>query len=191
MGLMDIYAEINAVYQRALAMQQRATEFPVQPELVEEALSELLFVLDELQASQLELYRQNQELVATRSMVEWERQRYKVLFELAPEGYLVTNRQGTVYDANLAAAKLFGIDREYLVNKPLIVLIDESDQPSFQQRLVTLEHQRNWPVKIKPRNEAARWAAITVTKIEEEFDEDGTGDERAALLWLFRDITAA
>jgi two-component system, cell cycle sensor histidine kinase and response regulator CckA len=191
MDVMDMYAEIDAVYQRALLIQQRATESPIKPKLVEEALDDLLFVLDELQASQLELRRQNQELVATRAVIEWERQRYKVLFELAPDGYLVTDRQGTIYDANVAAGKLFAIEREYLISKPLIVLIDESDRPSFQQRLINLDQKRNWPVLIKPQKGEARSAMIAVTKIEEEFDGDGMRDERAALLWLFRDNAVA
>ena len=86
---MDISSEIGAVYQRALLLRQRATESPVQPRLVEDALKELLFVLEELQTSQEELRLQNQELLAARQAIELERKNYQALFEIAPNGYLV------------------------------------------------------------------------------------------------------
>jgi two-component system, cell cycle sensor histidine kinase and response regulator CckA len=192
MDRMDhISSEIDAVYQRALLIQQRATEIPVQPDLVDEALTELLFVLEELRVSQVELRRQNQDLVIAQLAADLGRQRYQALFELAPDSYLVTDQQGKIYNANRAAEKLFAIPQEYLINKPLMVLINESDQWEFHNRLLNIavvepsipEYHQEWEVLLHPHNGETRSAAIAVTKFTEEPMED------SALLWLFRDIT--
>jgi diguanylate cyclase (GGDEF)-like protein/PAS domain S-box-containing protein len=180
---MDISSEIAAVYQRALLLRQRATELPVQPHLVEEALRELLFVLEELQTSQEELRLQNQELIAARHGVELERRNYQALFELAPNGYLVTNRQGKIYQANRAAGRLFSIPQTYLINKPLLVFIDESDQQIFQSLLLGLNQTQDWEVTVKKGNEEKRIFAFSITEVK------AIGDGEDTLLWMLRDIT--
>ena len=43
---------------------------------------------------------------------ETERQRYRQLFALAPDGYLVTDMQGKIREANQAAAAFLGVDPE-------------------------------------------------------------------------------
>jgi len=180
---MDISLQIEAVYQRALLLRQRATELPVQTDLLDAALKELYFVLEELHSSQEDMRHQHQELMATRQAVELERQRYQTLFELAPDGYLVTNRQGKIYQANQAAARLFCITQEYLINKPLVVLIHQSDRPSFEMRLANLNQEQDWEVSLNPRNAQKRFVAIAVTQIK------GKREEEDALLWSLRDIT--
>jgi PAS domain S-box-containing protein len=180
---MDMTLEIEAVYQRALLLRQRATEVPVNPPLLEEALKALYFVLEELQATQAELRHQNQDLLATRRSVERERQRYQVLFELAPEGYLVTNRQGTIHQANRAAANLFAIPQEYLIDKPLMLLIDQADRAMFQQRLVNLHQTQDWELALTPHDGQPRSVAIAVTHIK------GGRKEEDTLLWSIHDIT--
>ncbi|CAA9401470.1 hypothetical protein AVDCRST_MAG94-5938, partial [uncultured Leptolyngbya sp.] len=52
--------------------------------------------------------------------MEAERQRYQELFEFAPDGYLVTDAQGKIQEANLAAARLLNIEQRFLVGKPLL-----------------------------------------------------------------------
>lgn len=180
---MDISSEIAAVYQRALLLRQRATELPVQPHLVEEALKELLFVLEELQTSQEELRLQNQELIAARQAIELERKNYQALFELAPNGYLVTNRQGKIYRANRAAAQLFSIPQTYLINKPLLVFIHESDRQIFQSLLLGLNQTRDWEVAVNKGNGGKRIFAFSITEVK------GIGDAEDTLLWMLRDIT--
>ncbi len=180
---MKISLEIEAVYQRALLLRQRATALPVDVPLLEESLKALYFVLEELQASQEELHHQNQDLQATRRSVERERQRYQALFELAPEGYLITDGQGKIYQANRAAAHLFAIPQEYLIDKPLMILIDQADRPLFQQRLLNLHQIQDWEVAIAPRIGPPRSIAITVTHIKAGRKEEDTW------LWSLRDIT--
>ncbi|MEG3436113.1 PAS domain S-box protein [Pannus brasiliensis CCIBt3594] len=180
---MDLSLEIEAVYQRSLILRGRATESPARADLLEDALKELLFVLEELQLSQEELRRQNRELSATRGTVERERQRYRALFELAPDGYLVTDRAGKIREANRAVECLFSIPGEYLIDKPLLVLIDEPDRAFFPARLANLHREREWEMSLVTRAGETRVVAIAVTEIEGE----RAGEK--ALLWSLKDIT--
>jgi PAS domain-containing protein len=67
--------------------------------------------LEELQVSGEELRVQNEELAAARQTVETERQRYQELFDFAPDGYLVTNAEGVIQEANRAAAGLLRVSQ--------------------------------------------------------------------------------
>ena len=107
---MSITHQIEAVYQRALQIRDRATALYPEPDLLQDALKELYNVLEELRAADEELHEQNETLRETRHQVEVESHRYRTLFELAPDGYLVTDRQGKIHYANRAAADLFGRD---------------------------------------------------------------------------------
>jgi len=64
------------------------------------------------------LSQQNQELEITQRALEVERQRYQELFEEAPDGYLVTDPQGTIQSANCAAATLLNVSQKFLVGQP-------------------------------------------------------------------------
>jgi two-component system, cell cycle sensor histidine kinase and response regulator CckA len=180
---MDISIQINAVYQRALLLQQRATELQVDPELLNKSLEELHFVLEELQTSQEELHHQNEALIAAQQRISQERQRYRMLYEFAPDGYLVTDSQGKIYQANRAAANLFSMPQDFLIDKPLVVLIHEADRLCFLNRLANLEQPQDWEISLNSQNGATQSVAISVTQIEEGYGEKGT------LLWSLRDIT--
>ncbi|HEY9747603.1 MAG TPA: PAS domain-containing protein, partial [Allocoleopsis sp.] len=95
------------------------------PELLNESLEELRTALEELHVAEEELRQQNEELLKARELAELERQRYAELFESAPDGYLVTDAQGLIQEANQAAARLFNIERSYLIGKPLITFVPE------------------------------------------------------------------
>jgi two-component system, cell cycle sensor histidine kinase and response regulator CckA len=164
---MDISHQIEAVYRRALLLRQYATELPIQKNLLDKALQELYFVLEELQTSQEELRQQNQELITTREWADLERQHYQALFDLAPNGYLVTTLQGIIREANqYAAARLFCTPQAYLINKPLLVFIHEPDRPRFQARLAHINAKQDWQVTLNPGKGALISVAITVTRLK-------------------------
>jgi two-component system, cell cycle sensor histidine kinase and response regulator CckA len=180
----ELSQQIEAVYRRVLLLRQYAMDLPVLPDLLEKALQELYFVLEELQTSQEELRRQNQALIATQQAVELERQRYQTLFELAPNGYLLTDLKGNIHQANHhAAALLFHTPQEYLINKPLLVFVHEPDRPQFQVQLANLPPQQPWEVMLSSRHGTLISVAISVTQIK------GLQQQKDMLLWSLHDIT--
>jgi PAS domain S-box-containing protein len=179
--------QLEAVYQRALTLQQQVDELPERHQaLLSAALAELQTVLEELQAADEELRCQNEELVSTRQAVEAERQRYRELFEFAPNGYLVTDASGRIQEANYAAATLLKVAQSFLIHKPLYVFIHAPDRATFHLRLdqlQQLEKIQDWEISLCPRNGEPFVAALTVAPVR-------SADGRVVnLRWLLRDIT--
>src|SRR5206468_3222363 len=70
------------------------------------AIQELHTALEELRVVEEERRQQHEELLHTREALDRERQRYRDLFQLAPEAYLLTSHTGQVREANQAAGAL-------------------------------------------------------------------------------------
>lgn len=180
---MGISQQVEAVYQHALLLRERAIASPAEPALLEEALRELYFVLEELQAVDSDLQLQNQRLVDAQQQIEVERQRYQALFELAPDGYLVTDCQGIIYHANKAAAALFAVPQANLLRKPLVVFVEASDRPQFQLRLTQPKNAQTWKMSISQRFGPSVKVAIATATIQ---GEQGQG---TAILWSLRPVS--
>jgi len=96
--------------------------------------------LHELRVHQIELEMQNEELRRTQQELEASRERYFDLYDLAPVGYFTLSEQGLILEANLTAAKLFGVARSVLVKQPLSRFILPEDQDNhYRHRKALLE----------------------------------------------------
>lgn len=180
--------QLEAVYQRAWILQQRTNELPeAQQALFSTALEELHVVLEELKASEAELRQYNEALLNTRHEVEAERQRYQELFEFAPDGYLVTDMNGKIQEANRAIATLLQVSQSFLVGKPLLIFVDQPDRSQFHLKLDHLERRgeplKDWQICLRSSNRPPFDAAITVTVVR------NAAGQIVGLRWLLRDIT--
>src|SRR5581483_4664709 len=72
-------------------------------------------LLHELQVHQIELEMQNEELLQARAELEASLAKYADLYDFAPVSYLTLAADGTIVEANLAAASFFGIERSKLI----------------------------------------------------------------------------
>jgi PAS domain-containing protein len=107
------------------------------------ALEELKTSLQGLYIAHEELLDQNRELEAARNALEAERQRYQELFELAPDGYLVTDLAGNISEANQMLGSRLGLSPESLLGKTLLVLVAPEDHRDFSfQRLCCMNNHR-------------------------------------------------
>lgn len=188
---MDLSKHIDTVHQRALRLHQRANESPVQPDLMTAALKDLNFVLEELQTAQEELVEKNQTLINYHQQLETERQRYQELFNLAPDGYLVSDTRGVIQEANVAIADMLKVSQENLIGKPLVLFFPEKDHLAFYSTLTNL-HRINatnplpvqtWDTQLCSRQVPTIDVAITLSCGRQG---DGTV---TSLRWLIRDIT--
>lgn len=82
-----------------------------------ESAGEGLKLLHELQAHQVELDLQHEQLEANERLFAEELAHYKSLYEFAPTGYFVVDFEGQVIESNLSGARLFGFDQEELAGK--------------------------------------------------------------------------
>jgi PAS domain S-box-containing protein len=128
------------------------------------------------------------ELEQTCQALETQLVRYRELFEFASDGYIVTNHQGIIEEANAAAARLFQTRKAFLRGKPLPFFVVPGERGEFYTALsrLNLGHLTlpNWEVTLQRPNSPPRQADITVTAFA-----DATG-KVSHFLWLLRDLTA-
>ncbi|WP_445626340.1 PAS domain S-box protein [Nostoc sp. DSM 114167] len=144
---------------------------------------ELQQALEELQVVEEELREQNEELAVARELVELERQRYRDLFEFAPDAYLVTDTAGIIQEANRAATILLAVRQKYLLNKPLILFIPYQDRQTFNTRLINKQQEQKWEAYLKPRGGTAFPASIKAAAM---YDSKG---KQVGWRWLLCDIS--
>lgn len=83
-----------------------------------------------------------------------ELERYRGLFECAPDAYLVTDRRGRILAANVRAERALECDRATLQAQPLAAFVAQLDQPAFEERLQALQlgsrcRIDNWELRIR------------------------------------------
>jgi PAS domain S-box-containing protein len=175
------------VWNRFSALQARVDEAPdAVPEALGESLEELRTALEELQVSEEALRQQNEELTTTRGALEEQRQRYRELFEFAPDAYLVTDADANIREANRAAALLFGVEARFLAGKPLITFVDAEQHPAFLtelSRLARARRRHEWELRLRPRSGQPVDALATVDVVSDREDKP------SALRWLLHDFS--
>jgi PAS domain S-box-containing protein len=117
---------------------------------------------------------------------ELQRERYRELFEFAPDSYLVTDLNGVIGEANRAACDLLNLPRRFLVGTLLVSYVRKEEHRAFLGRLADLprlEVTQEWemtllPVRCSPAEVAAK---VMVCR-------DRTGAP-ATLRWLLHNVT--
>src|SRR5215467_3455985 len=67
------------------------------------------WLVHELGVYQVELEAQNEELLGVQQALENSRNRYRLLYEQAPVGYVTTGLNGNIVEANQLAAEIIGV----------------------------------------------------------------------------------
>jgi len=133
--------------------------------------AELQNALEELKVAEEEVYQQKEDLENTLVLLVAERQRYQDLFEFAPEAYLLTDLNGVIQEANSAAASLLDISHEFLIGKPLIIFVAQSERRAFYQYLGQLQQKNQiveWEMQWRSRQNVVFDAAITALTIRND-----------------------
>lgn len=89
-------------------------------------------LLHELQAHQIELERQNEELRCTQQALEARLDSYIDLYEFAPIGYFILCADGVIENINLTGAMLIGSDRGKLINQLFALQVNGADRERWQ-----------------------------------------------------------
>lgn len=186
----DLLSEyIQSVQQRTNQLYKNARDAATEdPHLMLICLEELRSALEELHVAEEELRQQNDSLLTAQSTIEAERQRYRELFEFAPDAYLITDLYGMMQEANRAATKLFNLPQRLMIQKPLVAFVHEAQHPAFRKvlsQLPKIHRVQEWEVTMcKTRTDLTIDTAVTVETVR-----DAQG-KAIALRWLIRDITA-
>lgn len=95
-------------------------------------------LIHELQVHQIELEMQKDELQQARNELEAGLEKYRDLYDFAPVGYLTLDCEGTIQEANLAAASLLGIPRSRLLQQRFGHYVSASDRHAFSDFLTRI-----------------------------------------------------
>ncbi len=102
-----------------------------------------LSLVHELQVHQIELEMQNEETQSARDEIAAALEKYSDLYDFAPVGYLTLDRPGTILEANLTGADLFGIERSRLLRTHLDLHVSPPDRPALGSFLDRVFKSRN------------------------------------------------
>ncbi len=92
-------------------------------------------LLHSLEAYQVELEQQNEELRLSRAEAESARRRYAMLYDFAPVGYFMLDSAGRIAQVNLIGAELLGLPRSRITGQPFTRFVAVDDRAAFQQFL--------------------------------------------------------
>jgi PAS domain S-box-containing protein len=155
-------------------------------DILKETVDELRLALEQLRVADEELRQQNEELNAAHLELDVERQRYRELFDLAPDAYLVTNLTGIIVEANQSASRLLGIAPPFLTGKALAAYIATEDRPRFRALLNESIHHsaiRTTPFRLRTRGGMRVYAELTFCLAH------GPDGKASGFRWLIRDVT--
>ena len=160
-------------------------------------MEELLAALEEARAENERLHQQNERSILSRQALEAERRRYQDLFDLAPCGYLVTDPNGTIQEANRTAARLLQVSADLLKGRPLTVFVAPEDQPFFSRRLALLKCNQGPPAGQTPSEEEGPGREVRLRTSDglqisatlKAAGESALEGRRIGLRWLIRDMT--
>jgi PAS domain S-box-containing protein len=176
---------LSSAQLRLEKLQDEVTESPL-PEKFAADLMELQASLAELEVAYEELEQQNDELLSTREELELQRHRYLHLFDEAPFGYLVTDLNGTIEEANREAATLVGVPYQHLPGKPFNLFLHAKDRPGFRRlipRVCAGERLGDQEVTLKSRDGKTFPAVLTAVR---DLDDQ---QQAARLRWTIRDVS--
>jgi PAS domain S-box-containing protein len=180
--------KIEGVRQHTDLLQNSLNKAPEpQQELLIQAFEQLSNSLEELHVAEEELLQQNEQLIEYQQEIEKERQRYQQLFDFAPDGYLVTDINGKILEANQAASKLLAIDKDKLFGKLLIVFVPQEARRLFREKLLRLCEQKqlkDWEISLHNHYKISFDCEISATTIN-----DNSG-KCIGIRWLLRNINA-
>ena len=181
--------QIDAAQERLAQFKRRLRQPDADVQaLANTALEELASSLEELHVTQEELRQQETELQKVREQLAVEGKRYHDLYTFAPDGYLVTDSNGVIQDANRAALSLLETSLKAVSGKPLVLFVDADDRSTLSQKINRLRaggsaKREPWEIRILPTDNRPFHASVTTAP---GYDDNGS---LTHIRWLIRDIT--
>jgi PAS domain S-box-containing protein len=158
----------------------------IRREEVSEAFEFLFTLLEEFRLSQEDLRLKHHELASVRDLLETERERYREIFEIALDGYLVADSKVTIEEANPAVAELLQVDRQKLVGMSLLLFVAKDDQQILRSELKQLQVGdviRGLELRLHSRTGMVIPASITLSSVH------NSSGELIGLHCLIRDVS--
>lgn len=98
---------------------------------------------------------------------------WRDMVDLSADGYLVTDPAGVIHDANQTAARMFGVPRERLRDRPISAYVSQSDWRTLYRLLadtyqLRLDGRRNMMFRLRPRGRPEIAAQVSVQRLRDD-----------------------
>ncbi len=123
-------------------------------------------VIEKLQADQVELELQNEELRRAQLYLDTTRARYFDLYELAPVGYCTINSKGIIIQANPFISTLLGLSRRELSSQSISRFLFQDDVTIFyllQKKLIETAETQSVQLRLLKADGIPTWVKLTIT----------------------------
>ena len=173
----------RTIMQRASTLMDRPADLPPaeQTEALRGVSALLMTSLEELKVAEEELRDQADRLANHQAAVDDAVRHYRQLFQRAPLPMILTDRYGTIHDANFAAAELLRRQASHLHRKPLaaIVATPSPDKFRVQLSMMTEDSPREWHLELRRNGDVSVEVCATVGFVPD------VGPNRSGLLcWM-------
>lgn len=186
MNFNKFVGQIEEVRQQTYSLQQRITRVPHREDLLMQTFEQLNTSLEELHVAEEELIQQNEELFIAQQKLQKQSQRYQELFDFAPDGYLITDVNCKILEANRVASQLLTIDKNLVIGKLLIVFVPQEARREFRNKVSYLTKQtqlKDWEINLKNYQGNLFDCEISASTINDN------QDNCIGMRWMLRDIS--
>jgi PAS domain S-box-containing protein len=124
-----------------------------------------------------------EDLASAHRALDGELSRYREVFDLAPQGHLVTTPAGQITEANPASVRLLQGNRNHLVGKPVAAFVEPETRREFINGVAKALRGGNpgvWEVRMRRNSRDPFVALVTVAAIRDR------SDDLVALHWTLR-----
>lgn len=171
------------VLQRASSLLDNAGDLPTveRAEALPNLSALLMTSLEELKVAEEELRDQGDRLANQQAAMDDAVRHYRQVFQRAPLPIMLTDRYGTIQDANDAAANLLRRDPHYLHRKPLAALVATPSRDAFRVQLAMMAdgEPKEWQLELRRHGDVSVDVRVTVGLVPD------VGANRSGLLcWM-------
>ncbi len=138
---------------------------------------------EELKTANVALHRQREELLFAYQTLEIGYQRYWEFFNFAPEGYLVTDNEGIIREANQTILSMLSTKQSDLLGKPVTSLAPDIKHYDFGMQLNWFAGSKQMELRLQPLDRPPFYASLSISP------QCNIQNKHIGLLWLVRDIT--
>ncbi|MDD5701205.1 MAG: PAS domain S-box protein [Dehalococcoidales bacterium] len=146
-------------------------------------VQKLVEIVEELKSSDVALKRRVSELLFAYQTLEIGYQHYWEFFNFAPDGYLVTDTNGIIKEANQTILTLLATTQSSLIGKPITTLIPDIKQHDFGLQLNWFEGSQQFELFLHPQDSEPFYASLSISR------QCNFQNETIGFLWLVRNIT--
>jgi PAS domain S-box-containing protein len=139
-------------------------------EASKEAMQQIMEQREELKTQQKSLHVQNENLRDAQIELEESRRSYSDLYDYAPVGYFVLDKDGLILNINLTGAALLGVDKSRIIGKYFSNYIDRADQDAFflfRRKVLESRRQQTCELQLIEKNKSLFYALLFGSRVKD------------------------